>query len=260
VLALDLDGTIIDTHLNLDPRDVEALRRIIGAGVEVIACTGRPFPGALPWAIRLGLDNPIVCYQGAQVRTPSGEMLLDHGIQHDIAMEVIRFARERDLHIQAYRDDQLLVERDRPEAREYSRHAGMPINVVADLDQAMGATTPKLVIVSSSVTLEELLPNVRRKWEGRLNAATSMPTYLEFTSIESDKASALQFLCARMGVPREQCIAVGDGRNDASMIAWAGLGVAIEGSPPEVQAAADRTIPGPGRGGIKQLADLLVAS
>ena len=260
MLALDLDGTIIDTHLNLDPRDVEALRKIIGAGVEVIACTGRPFPGALPWAIRLGLDNPIVCYQGAQVRTPSGEMLLDHGIHHDIAMEVIRFARERDLHIQAYRDDQLLVERDRPEAREYSRHAGMPINVVADLDQAMAATTPKLVIVSSSVTLEELLPNVRRKWEGRLNAATSMPTYLEFTSIESDKASALQFLCARMGVPREQCIAVGDGRNDASMIAWAGLGVAIEGSPPEVQAAADRTIPGPGRGGIKQLADLLVAS
>ena len=260
MLALDLDGTIIDTHLNLDPRDVEALRKIIGAGVEVIACTGRPFPGALPWAIRLGLDNPIVCYQGAQVRTPSGQMLLDHGIHRDIAMEVIRFARERDLHIQAYRDDQLLVERDRPEAREYSRHAGMPINVVADLDKAMGATTPKLVIVSSRVTLEELLPNVRRKWEGRLNAATSMPTYLEFTSIESDKASALQFLCARMGVPREQCIAVGDGRNDAPMIAWAGLGVAIEGSPPEVQAAADRTIPGPGRGGIKQLADLLVAS
>jgi hydroxymethylpyrimidine pyrophosphatase-like HAD family hydrolase len=42
------------------------------------------------------------------------------------------------------------------------------------------------------------------------------------------------------------------------MIAWAGLGVAVEGSPPEVIAAADRTIPGPGRGGIKQLADVLI--
>ena len=46
----------------------------------------------------------------------------------------------------------------------------------------------------------------------------------------------------------------------SSMIAWAGLGVAIEGSPEEVQAAADRTIPGPGNGGIKQLADLLLRS
>jgi hydroxymethylpyrimidine pyrophosphatase-like HAD family hydrolase len=42
------------------------------------------------------------------------------------------------------------------------------------------------------------------------------------------------------------------------MIEWAGLGVAVEGSPPEVIAAADKTIPGPGHGGIKQLADMLI--
>jgi len=226
----------------------------------VIACTGRPFPGALPWVQRLGLDGPIICYQGAQVRLPDGEVILDHGVAHDLAMEVIRFARERDLHIQAYRNDELIVGRDRPEAHQYADHAGMEVHVVGDLDAAMGPTTPKLVIVATSATLEKLLPEVRRRWAGRLNAATSMPTYLEFTSVESDKAAALQFLCDRMDVPREETVAVGDGRNDASMIAWAGLGVAIEGSPAEVQAAASRTIPGPGRGGIKELADLLVGS
>jgi len=236
------------------------VRKIVGAGVEVIACTGRPFPGAWPWVRRLGLEGPIICYQGAQVRLPSGEVILDHGVHHDLAMEVIRFARERDLHVQAYRDDELIVERDRPEAHWYADHAGMPIHVVEDLDKAMGPTTPKLVIVALSEALEKVLPEVRQRWAGRLNAATSMPTYLEFTSIESDKATAMQFLCERLGIAREETVAVGDGRNDASMIAWAGLGVAIEGSPPEVQAAAARTIPGPGRGGIKQLADLLVGS
>ena len=55
-----------------------------------------------------------------------------------------------------------------------------------------------------------------------------------------------------------ESVAVGDGRNDVSMIAWAGLGVSVEGSEPEVVAAADRTIPGPGHGGIQQLADLLI--
>jgi len=259
-LALDLDGTILDLRLNLDPGDVAALGRIIRAGVIVIACTGRPFPGALPWVERLGLDGPIVCYQGAEVRTPDGTKILDHGVKHDLAVEVIHFARERDLHVQAYRDDKLIVERDRPEAHEYSNHAGMEIHVVDDLDTAMGPTTPKLVIVSTAQKLDALLPEVRSRWAGRLNAATSMPTYLEFTSVESDKASALRFVCARLGVPQEESVAVGDGRNDASMIAWAGLGLAIDGSPPEVQAAADRTIPGPGHGGIKQLADLLVGS
>jgi Cof subfamily protein (haloacid dehalogenase superfamily) len=206
------------------------------------------------------LDGPVICYQGAQVRMPSGETILDHGIAHDLAMEVIRFARERNLHVQAYRDDLLLIERDRPEAHEYSEHAGMEIHVVGDLDQAMGPTTPKLVIVALSAMLEQQLPEVRRQWAGRLNAATSMPTYLEFTSVESDKASALQFVSERLGIAQAETVAVGDGRNDASMIEWAGLGIAIEGSPPEVQAAADRTIPGPGRGGIKQLGDLLLGS
>jgi Cof subfamily protein (haloacid dehalogenase superfamily) len=236
------------------------VHRILAAGIEVIACTGRPFPGALPWVQRIGLTGPIVCYQGAQVRTPEGEMLLDRGIPHDVAMEVIQFARERGLHVQAYRDDELLVERDRPEAHQYAQHAGMQILLVDDLDQAMGPTTPKLVIVADSATLEQLLPEVRRRWAGRLNAATSMPTYLEFTTIDSDKAKALQFLCERMGIRQNETAAVGDGRNDATMIAWAGLGVAVDGAPPEVLAVADRTIPGPGRRGIKQLADLLLGS
>ncbi len=187
----------------------------------MIACTGRPFPGALPWVERLGLAGPIICYQGAQVRNLDGTVLLEHGIAHQTAMEVIRFARKRNLHVQAYREDQLIVEHDREEAQLYATHAGMQVHVVEDLDRGMGETTPKLVIVSSPEVLERLLPVVRSEWRGRLNAATSVP-------------------------------------NDASMIAWAGLGVAVEGSPPEVIAAADRTIPGPGHGGIQQLAQALL--
>jgi len=246
-------------QLRLDPRDVAALGRIVSAGVAVVACTGRPFPGAVPWVTQLGLQGPIVCYQGAEVRTPEGGVLLDHGVPHDLAMEVIRYARERNLHVQAYRDDRLMVEHERPEAHKYAEHAGMEIHVVADLDLAMGPTTPKLVIVSTPAMLEELLPDVRRRWAGRLNAATSTPDYLEFTSVESDKASALRFVTERLGIAQSEVAAVGDGRNDASMIAWAGLGIAVEGSPPEVIAAADRTIPGPGHGGIQQLADTLLS-
>jgi len=246
--------------LRLDPKDVAALDRIKQAGVTVIATTGRPFPGALPWALRLGLDGPIICYQGAQVRTTGGEMLLDHGVPHDLAMEVIRFARERDLHVQAYRDDQLLVERDRPEAHIYADHAGMEIHLVPDLDGAMGPTTPKLVIVAEPALLERILPEVRQIWMGRLNAATSTPDYLEFTSLQSDKASALRFLSERLGVRREEVAAAGDGRNDASMLEWAGLGVAVEGSPGEVIAAARaRTIAPPGHGGIERLAEMLLS-
>jgi Cof subfamily protein (haloacid dehalogenase superfamily) len=257
-LALDLDGTILDMKLNLDPRDVEAVGQMVVAGVAVVACTGRPFPGALPWVKRLGLGGPIICYQGAEVRTLDGGVLMDQGLEHNLAMDVIRYAHERDLHVQAYVDDQLIVERDRPEAHQYADHAGMEIHVVGDLDRAMGPTTPKLVIVTTAEKAEALLPDARRRWDGRLNVATSVPEFLEFTSVHTDKASALAFVADRMGVAQSEVAAVGDGRNDASMIGWAGLGVAIAGSPQEVIAAADRTIPGPGHGGIHQLAEALL--
>lgn len=227
--------------------------------MTVVAVTGRPFPGAVPWVRRLGLAGPLVCYQGAQVRSLDGEMLLDHGVPHDVAAELIRFARERDLHVQTYRDDRLLVERDRPEAREYSHHAGMELNVVPDLIEATGPTTPKVVIVASRERVEALLAEVREVFAGRVYAATSMPTYLEMTSPSADKRRALEFLCGQLGIEREQAAAAGDGRNDLPMIEWAGLGAAVEGSPPEVLAAAELTIPKPGGGGIGKLVDRLLS-
>jgi Cof subfamily protein (haloacid dehalogenase superfamily) len=238
---------------------VEAVGRAQAARIEVVACTGRPFPGALPWVQRLGLHGPLVCYQGAQVRDTDGSMLLDQGLPHDVAMEVIRFCRERDLHVQAYRDDQLIVERDRPEAQAYARHAGMEVHVVPDLDTGMGETTPKLVIVAEKDVIDRLLPEVRERWAGRLYAATSVPTYLEITSTHADKRRALEFVCGRLGVTAAEAVAVGDGRNDQPMIEWAGLGVAVEGAPPEVLAAAHgRTVGPPGTGGIARLVDGLL--
>ena len=249
---------MLGLDLKLDPRDVDAVGRALAAGVHVIACTGRPFPGALPWVLKLGLTDPFVCYQGAQVRGPDGATLLDSGVPHDAAMEVIRFCRERDLHVQAYRDDRLLVERDRPEAHQYARHAGMEINFVADLDQAMGRFTPKLVIVAAHEMVEALLPEVRERWKGMLYAATSLPDYLEITNPNADKRQALEFVSRRLGLGAADAVAVGDGRNDLPMIEWAGLGVAVEGAPPEVLAAADRVIPRPGAGGIAELVGQLL--
>ena len=199
----------------------------------------------------------MICYQGAQVRAPDGGVLLDHGIPHELAMEVVRFARERHLHVNAYRDDELLVEHDTPEGREYAHHSGLPPHLVPDLDRAMGPTTPKLVIVAAEEEVSRLLPEARERWRGRLFVATSLPTYLEMTIPSADKGTALRFLAGRLGVPQEQTVAAGDGRNDVPMLEWAGLGVAVEGSPPEVLAAAGRVIGKPGTGGLAGLLDEL---
>ena len=261
LLALDLDGTVVSADLRVDDRDVDALRRAQDAGITVVACTGRPFPGAMIWITRLQLRGPFICYQGAEIRTPDGGMLLDNGLPHDVAMEVIRFCEDRDLHVQAYRDDQLIVARDRPEARDYAHHAGMEVHVVGDLDRALGPTTPKLVIVAPRSTVDALLPEVRERFGDHCYAATSMPTYLEVTSVRANKSRALSVLCERLGIPRTATAAVGDGRNDVPMLTWAALGVAIDGAEPEViEAAHGRTVAAPGGAGMVTLIDALLGS
>jgi Cof subfamily protein (haloacid dehalogenase superfamily) len=248
---------MIDLRLQVDSRDVQALQRAQEAGIAVIACTGRPYPGALPWIRRLGLRDPFVCYQGAQVRTVDGEVLFERDIEHAVAMEVIRFCRGRGIHVHGYRDDRLLVERERPEALAYAAHSGMDIHLVPDLDRALGSSTPKLVIVASADEVEHLLPEVRARWEHRLFVTTSLPTYLELTDVRADKRRALDFIARKLGIAAEDAVAVGDGRNDAPMLEWAGLGVAVQGAPEELVRLAERIIPPPGSGGIAELVDEL---
>jgi Cof subfamily protein (haloacid dehalogenase superfamily) len=223
----------------------------------VAACTGRPYSGAVQWVERFHLTEPVICYQGAQVRASDGAMLLDHGIPHELAMEVVRFARDRHLHVNAYRDDLLLVEHDTPEGREYAHHSGLDPHIVPDLDQAMGPTTPKLVIVAPEAEIDALLPVVRERWRDRLFVATSLPMYLEMTIPTADKGTALKFLAERLGVSQAETAAAGDGRNDRPMLAWAGFAVAIEGAPPELLEVADRIVGPPGTGGLARLLDEL---
>lgn len=259
LLALDLDGTVVSPELQVDDRDVEALGRAEAAGITIVTCTGRPFPGAMIWIRRLNLHGPFVCYQGAQIRTPDGGMLLDQGLPRDVAIRVIRYCEERDLHVQAYRDDRLIVARDRPEARDYAHHAGMELHVVGDLGRALGPTTPKLVIVAPASTVDRTLPELQQTFTDDVYAATSMPTYLEVTRKGATKSRALSVLCERLGIQQSQTAAVGDGRNDVPMLEWASLGVAIAGSRPEVLAAAQgRTVAPPGGGGMVELVDALL--
>lgn len=193
------------------------------------------------------------------MRLPSGETLLDRGIDHDLAMEVIRYCRAADIHVHAYRDDLLFSETDRPEVRAYAANAAMEIHVAPDIDSALGQTTPKLVVVAERRRVENLLPEFRERWRGRLFVTTSQPTYLEMTRPDADKRQALEFVARRLDIDPADAVAAGDGRNDIPMLRWAGVAVAVEGAPEEVVQVADRVIPPPGKAGIAKLVGELLA-
>src|SRR5512135_1043762 len=76
ILALDVDGTLLDPDGTLRPRTAQAVARAAEAGIRPVLCTGRRYRRARPIATLLGLDAPIVCNSGAIVKDPGDHATL----------------------------------------------------------------------------------------------------------------------------------------------------------------------------------------
>jgi len=92
LVALDMDGTLLNTHDGLSEANARAVRRVRDRGVEVVLCTSRWFSLAVGTAHELGLNAPLICHNGALVRTPDADSDLLHlRIDPQAAREVAAF-------------------------------------------------------------------------------------------------------------------------------------------------------------------------
>ncbi|HXF02668.1 MAG TPA: HAD hydrolase family protein, partial [Arthrobacter sp.] len=119
------------------------------------------------------------------------------------------------------------------------------------LDNPAAVSFAKISVFESPVPMEELVAEIGADIDVVGNSiAAEGPHAGELFQRGISKADGVAAAVERLGIAREDSIAFGDGQNDLEMIAWAGLGIAIEGSSPELLAIADRTAPPPSRNGI----------
>ncbi|MBI2941335.1 MAG: HAD family phosphatase [Chloroflexi bacterium] len=250
LLALDVDGTLFHGEPLLSPRLRLAIGRAVQAGVRVTLASGRMFRSAGPIARELGLNAPLVCYNGAMIRALHGEQLYHQPVPLALAHEVVALARERSLHLNAYVDDALCVERVTAEARFSSNLARVELRVVEDMRAFLQAEPTKLVIITEAQRAGPLQTELSQRFTERLSVARSLPTYVEIVHPRVSKWRALERLCAHLDVAPGEVIAVGDSYNDAEMIARAGLGVAMATAPAEIQALAGYVAPAATEDGV----------
>ncbi len=266
MVALDLDGTCLDFQQQLHPR-IEAAVRQAGERVPVAIATGRMYRSALPWARRLGVRAPLICYQGALVQAMPdpdpgegliyGRLISTETLDAATAQLAIAVAREHGWHRQAYVDDSLYCEEDRPEARLYAHVGAVPIEFVDDLAVAVAGGTVKVVVVildrdeavRCRVAMTEALG-------ARARVTPSYPQFIEIASPHAGKGPAVRRLAADLGIDPSRAVAIGDAPNDVDMLEAVGFGVAVEGGLEEVLRAADATCAPPQQGGV---ADVLTA-
>jgi Cof subfamily protein (haloacid dehalogenase superfamily) len=270
-VVLDLDGTLLDGDQHLDARARDAVRTAIARGLRVVLATGRMYRSALPWARELGVRCPLICYQGAVVRAlptedaptvdgvPLGELIAEDALAPEVAVTVIECARRGGWHVQAYLDERLLCEEDRPEGHLYARIAQVPLVVVDDLVAAVRERgSIKVVCVVDDPPEADRCERTLRECLGeRARVTRSLPPFVEVTDPNASKGRALRRLAAHCGFDVARAVAVGDAPNDADMLAAVGYAVAVEGAPAEVLGVADVTCPPPDAAGIAVVLEAL---
>jgi HAD superfamily hydrolase (TIGR01484 family) len=241
--------------------------REAGERVPVVIATGRMYRSALPWARRLGVRAPLVCYQGALIQAMPdpdpgeglayGRVVATEILDAATAQLAIAVAREHGWHRQAYVDDNLLCEEDRPEARLYAHVGVVPIEFVDDLALAVaGGTVKVVVVILDKDEAVRCRVAMTAALGARAHVTPSYPQFIEVASPRAGKGPAVRRLAEELGVDLSRAVAIGDAPNDVDMLETVGFGVVVEGALPEVLGHAACTCPVPAEAGV---ADVLTA-
>ena len=242
------------------PRTKAAIAGARAAGIHVIVVTGRMFQSVRPYLREAGLDDPVVCYQGAVVADPaSGEFLRHIPLELGLARETIVAVQDEGYPVNCYVGDELYVARHTPESEAYSSFQNLVVHEVGDLLAWLDEPPTKLVAVGESLALDGLKQRMVAHFAGRLYISKSLPIFLEFASPDVTKASGLEFLARRLGFTAGETVAFGDGENDVELLEWAGYGVAVANAHQRVLAISDLVCPPVDEEGVAQVIEALLA-
>jgi Cof subfamily protein (haloacid dehalogenase superfamily) len=245
----------------LRPRTREALHRTRLSGAHVVIVTGRMFRAVRPYLEQAGLDDLVVCYQGAVVADPAaGVFLLHEPIPLADAREAMDAVLEAGFHLNCYVDDELYVAQLTPEARRYADFQHLEIHAVGDLRAWLDHDPTKLVAVGDPDALDVLEQELKPRFAGRLFISKSLPYFLEFAHPDVSKASGIAFVADRDGFGPEETVACGDGENDRELLDWAGFGVAVANAHADVLARADLVVPSVQEEGVALLLEAYLDS
>ncbi len=244
VLALDLDGTLTNDNKEVAPRTRRALNEAAAQGVTIVLASGRPTAGIMPLAKELELEKKggcILAYNGgAIVDCGTGETLYQVQLDPAYIPELCAFAAEQDVAIVTYNKEGVVTERP---TDEWGSKEGfickLPMIGVEDLAKYVDYPISKMLIALEPSRRDAVCAAAQKQFAGRLDIYPSSPFLIEVVPLGVAKDVSLEALLKHKGIARENLMACGDGLNDRSMIAYAGVGVAMQNAEEPVKAVAD---------------------
>jgi len=241
LVALDVDGTLVDWDNDMTAAVRSAVRGAADAGAHVVISTGRSVPGVLDAAAKLGFDSGLaVASNGSVVFAYSVDEPVE--VLHTVTFDAREVVRELLEHVP---DAAVAVEEI---GRGYRINKPFPDGEIhgemrlQPIDQLVAEPVTRVIVRSPDATAEEFTELVARLGLQGTNYFVGHTAWLDLAPEGVSKASGLDVVCERLGVISAEVLAIGDGSNDIEMLSWAGRGVAMGLAPlPVVRAANDQT-------------------
>lgn len=246
MLVSDIDGTLIGPDGIVSPTNRRALEWLKERGIPVLLATGRTWGGTQPVLEQLGLDDPVILCNGAQVYDPKRKRMLWDRRLSAREVEVARsLLQGLPVHVYAVISESQVLVQCPDESEGYTPFSGDRYREVPDVFAHLAATgirPVKLFILAHPSMVEPLVRKMRE--EGGLNAVQSESYAFDIVPPAVSKATALDALLRRWTVDPEEVVAVGNAPNDLDMLTYVGFGVAVGDAHPEVLAAVRQvTVP-----------------
>ncbi len=239
MVVTDIDGTIYSEKQGLTDNVKACMQNLIKNGIHVAIATGRTYASAKYIADEIGIECPLICYQGGLINTYDGKILDVKYLPQDIARKIVTELRNRNIHMNIYIEDVLYVENDNDYIKAYVGNKGIDYFKVNSFDDLDFSKLNKILAIDNNPQLiEDLIKELKTKYP-EIYVVKSTDTFCEIANKEATKGNAIKFLANKLGFTEKEVLAIGDQNNDIEMVKTAGIGVAMGNGTEEIKAKAN---------------------
>jgi Cof subfamily protein (haloacid dehalogenase superfamily) len=244
LIAIDMDGTLLDPGHKITPRVKDAIHTAIARGVRVVLASGRPVAGLLPYLAELGIagnDEYCIAFNGAVVQNiGTGERVVEFTLGIEEYRYCAAIASELGVHFQGLDGERMYT----PDldispytvADSFLTHTPLSYRAVADMPEGM--RFPKMMMIDQPAILDAAIARLPTGFAERFTSLKSSASFLDIFDGRAGKGPSLKRLADRLGIDRESIMALGDHENDIAMLEFAGTSVAMGNAIPAVKQAA----------------------
>jgi hypothetical protein len=245
MIAIDLDGTLLNRSKQVSPQTVTGLACARAAGIKIIIASARPPRSVRHIYKQLELDTLQINYNGALIWDEQKQQGIEHlPLAGDLAMAMVRMARQRfpQTLVTCELLDRWLTDRI---DQTYTTETGKLFkpDLIAPLETFLSEPVTKLMLLADPAAILQLEAMLIERFSNQAVILRIDEDLIQIMDKRVSKAAALAKLAKRYGVAATRIMAIGDAPNDVGMLKMAGTAVAMDNAHPLVKQAADWVAP-----------------